>query len=93
VLAEAGHGPTVASLLRHAAQWYGGEPMWQVAHDVVRRHAQPQTVPFSPFQNEVSQIFQTEVLQTLNTKVVKQVTLFNNAKDSRVVIHWFEHKL
>jgi hypothetical protein len=29
----------------------------------------------------------------LNTKVVKQVTLFNNAIGSKVFIHWFEHKL
>jgi hypothetical protein len=53
----------------------------------------PTTLPLSLFQNEFSQIFQTEVLQTLNTKVVKQVTLFNNAKGSRVFIHWFEHKV
>jgi hypothetical protein len=53
----------------------------------------PTTVPLSLFQNEFSQNFQTEVFETLNTKVVKQVTLFNNAKGSRVFIHWFEHKL
>jgi hypothetical protein len=37
-------------------------------------------ISFSPFQTEFSPKIQTGVLQTLNTKVVKQVTLFNNAK-------------
>jgi hypothetical protein len=29
----------------------------------------------------------------LNTKVIKQITLYNNAEGSRVFTHWFEHKL
>jgi hypothetical protein len=65
-----------------SARRYGGVPTWQVAHDVARRHVQPKTVLLSLFQNEFSQFFQIEVLQTLNTKVVKQVALFNNAKGS-----------
>jgi hypothetical protein len=40
------------------------------------------TVSFSPFQTEFSPKIQTGVLQTLNTKVVKKVTLFNNDKGS-----------
>jgi hypothetical protein len=43
------------------------------------------TVSLSPFQNDFSPKIQTEVLQTLNTKVVKQVTLYKNAKGSWVV--------
>jgi hypothetical protein len=43
------------------------------------------TVSFSPFQIYFSPKIQTEVLQTLNTKVVKQVTLYKNAKGSWVV--------
>jgi hypothetical protein len=43
------------------------------------------TVSFSPFQINFSPKIQTEVLQTLNTKVVKQVTLYKNAKGSWVV--------
>jgi hypothetical protein len=53
----------------------------------------PKTVLLSPFQHDFSPIFQTEVLQTLNAKVIKQVTLFTNAKGSMVFTHWFEHKL
>jgi hypothetical protein len=43
-----------------------------------RRHSS--TVPFSLFQT--SPKIQTGVLRTLNTKVIEQVTLFNNAKGS-----------
>jgi hypothetical protein len=43
------------------------------------------TVSFSPFQIDFSPKIQTEVLQTLNTKVVQQVTLYKNAKDSQVI--------
>jgi hypothetical protein len=43
------------------------------------------TISFSPFPIDFSPKIQTEVLQTLNTKVVKQVTLYKNAKDSSVV--------
>jgi hypothetical protein len=43
------------------------------------------TVSFNPFQNDFSPKIQTEVIQTLNTKVVKQVTLYKNAKGSWVV--------
>jgi hypothetical protein len=43
------------------------------------------TVSFRPFQIKFSPKIQTEVLQTLNTKVVEQVTLYKNAKGSRVV--------
>jgi hypothetical protein len=51
--------------------------------DVVRGSAGVSpTISFSPFQIDFSPKIQTEVLQTLNTKVVKQVTLFNNAKGS-----------
>jgi hypothetical protein len=54
--------------------------------DVVRGSASvSNTVPFSPLQIEFSPKIQTEVLQTLNTKVVKQVTLYKNAKGSWVV--------
>jgi hypothetical protein len=43
------------------------------------------TISFSPFPIDFSPKIQTEVLQTLNTKVVKQVTLYKNAKGSSVV--------
>jgi hypothetical protein len=43
------------------------------------------TVSLSPFPIEFSPKIQTEVLQTLNTKVVEQVTLYKNAKGSRMV--------
>jgi hypothetical protein len=43
------------------------------------------TVSLSPFQNDLSPKIQTEVLQTLNTKVVKKVTVYKNAKGSWVV--------
>jgi hypothetical protein len=33
------------------------------------------------------------VLQTLNTKVIKQFILYTNAKGSKVFTHWFEHNL
>jgi hypothetical protein len=36
----------------------------------------------APFQTEFSPKIQIEVLQTLNTKVIEQVTLFKNAKGS-----------
>jgi hypothetical protein len=39
-----------------------------------------QTVSFSPFQTAFSPKIQTEVTQTLNTKVVEQVTLYNICK-------------
>jgi hypothetical protein len=42
-------------------------------------------VSFSLLSIEFSPKFQTEVLQTLNTKVVKQITLYKNAKSSSVV--------
>jgi hypothetical protein len=48
-------------------------------------HRCSNTISLSPIQIEFSPKFQTEVLQTLNTKVVKQVALYNNAKGSRVV--------
>jgi hypothetical protein len=54
--------------------------------DVVRGSAGvSNTVSFSLFQIYFSPKIQTEVLQTLNTKVVKQVTLYKNAKGSWVV--------
>jgi hypothetical protein len=54
--------------------------------DVVRGSAgASKTVSFSPFQIKFSPKIQTEVLQTLNTKVVEQVTLYKNVKGSRVV--------
>jgi hypothetical protein len=43
------------------------------------------TVSFNPFQKGFFSKIQTEVVQTLNTKVVKQVTLYKNAKGSWVV--------
>jgi hypothetical protein len=43
------------------------------------------TVWLTPFKIDFSPKLQTEVLQTLNTKVVKQVTLYKNAKGSLVV--------
>jgi hypothetical protein len=42
----------------------------------------PKTVSHSLFQNDFSHDLQTKVLSTLNTKVVKQVALFKNAKGS-----------
>jgi hypothetical protein len=39
-----------------------------------------QKVAFSHLQTEFSPKFQTEVTQTLNTKVVEQVTLYNICK-------------
>jgi hypothetical protein len=63
-----------------------GEQTWGVR---ARRRARERwcsnTISFSPLQIEFSPKFQTEVPQTLNTKVVKQVTLYKNAKGSRVV--------
>jgi hypothetical protein len=54
--------------------------------DVVRGSAGvSNTVSFSPLQLEFSPKIRTEVLPTLNTKVVKQVTLYKNAKGSWVV--------
>jgi hypothetical protein len=54
--------------------------------DVVRGSAGvSNTVSFSRFQFDFSPKIQTEVLQTLNTKVVQQVTLYKNAKDSQVI--------
>jgi hypothetical protein len=44
------------------------------------------TVSFSPLQIEFSPKIHIEVPQTLNTKVVKQVTLYKNAKGSWVVL-------
>jgi citrate lyase gamma subunit len=41
--------------------------------------------PLTLFKKDFSRKIQTEVLQTLNTKVVKQVTLYKNAKGSWVV--------
>jgi hypothetical protein len=43
------------------------------------------TISFSPLRFKFSPKIQTEVLPTLNTKVVKQVTLYKNAKGSWVV--------
>jgi hypothetical protein len=43
------------------------------------------TVSFSPFQIKFSPKIQTEILQALHAKVVEQVTLYKNAKGSRVV--------
>jgi hypothetical protein len=63
-----------------------GEPTWRHA---ARRRARERRCfkhrSFNPFQNDFSPKIQTEVLQTLNTKVVKQVTLYKNAKGSWVV--------
>jgi hypothetical protein len=84
-----GRGPALACALSGTAASRRGKSRTTSRADT----PSPKTVPLSPFQNEFSQNFQTEVLQTLNTKVVKQVTLFNNAKGSKVFIHWFEHKL
>jgi hypothetical protein len=54
--------------------------------DVVRGSAGvSNTVPFSPLQIEFSPKIHTKVLQTSNTKVVKQVTLYKNAKGSWLV--------
>jgi hypothetical protein len=47
-----------------------------------RERRRSSTVSFSPFQIEFSPKIQIGVLQTLNTKVFKEVTLFNNAKGS-----------
>jgi hypothetical protein len=51
-----------------------------------RRRAQErrlhQAISFNLLSIKFSPKFQTEVLQTLNTKVVKQVALSNNAKGS-----------
>jgi hypothetical protein len=71
-----------------------GEPTWR-ARGRRRAWVRPDsnTVSHSPFQNEFSPNFQTKVLQTLNTKVAQQVTLYKNAKGSRVFAHGFEHKL
>jgi hypothetical protein len=67
VLAEAGYGAAdVAACGRRRA----------------RERQCSSTVSFSPFQTKFSPKIQTGVLQTLNTKVVKKVTLFNNAKGS-----------
>jgi hypothetical protein len=44
-----------------------------------------QTRSLSPFQKDFSPKIQTEVLQTLNTKVVKQVTLDKDVEGSWVV--------
>jgi hypothetical protein len=44
------------------------------------------TVSFTPFQINFSPKLQIEVLQTLNTKVVKQLTLYKNDKGSWVVL-------
>jgi hypothetical protein len=38
------------------------------------------TVRLTPFANEFSPDFKMEVTQTLNTKVVQQVTIFKNAQ-------------
>jgi hypothetical protein len=43
------------------------------------------TVSFSPFQIKFSPKIQTEILQALNANVVEQVTIYKNAKGSRVV--------
>jgi hypothetical protein len=57
----------------------------------VRRVAQ--TVSLNHLSLDFSPAFEKEVPQTSNTKVIKQITLYNNAKGSRVFTHWFEHKL
>jgi hypothetical protein len=44
------------------------------------------TVSFTPFQIDFPPKLQTEVLQTLNTKVVKQVTLYKMPK----AFGWFD---
>jgi hypothetical protein len=62
-----------------------------------RRHAQvrevAQTVSLNHLSLDFSLAFEKKVPQTLNSKVIKQITLYNNAKGSRVFTHWFEHKL
>jgi hypothetical protein len=47
-----------------------------------RRARERQAISFNLLSIKFSPNFQTEVLQTLNTKVVKQVALSNNAKGS-----------
>jgi hypothetical protein len=82
-----GLGPLITPVPRRArAAWVRRVDVAGVRrrHALERRAAK--TVSLSPFQNEFSPIFQTEVPQTLNTKVIKQVALYNNAKGSRVLL-------
>jgi hypothetical protein len=94
VLVEACLGPTVAGLLRRAPPTVRRWGRHGKSRTTSRADTpNSKTVSLSPFQNEFSPIFQTEVLQTLNTKVIQQVTLYNSAKGSRGFTHWFGNKL
>jgi hypothetical protein len=79
VLGESRHGPAKAGLLRRAcpAVRRRGMPM---ARRRALGHEGAKTVRLTPFSNEFSPDFKMEVPQTLNTKVVQQVTIFKNAK-------------
>jgi hypothetical protein len=65
--------------------WPGySEPTWRArGRRCAREHRLRQTVSFNHLCTGFSPIFETEVVQTLNTKVARQVTLYKNAKGSR----------
>jgi hypothetical protein len=91
------HGPRTVGVLRHLSVRVRpgyGEPTWRArGRRRARVRLDSNTVSLSPFQNEFSPNFQTKVLQTLNTKVAQQVTLYKMPKAPGVFAHGFVHKL
>jgi capsid protein len=61
---------------------YGGADVAARWRRRARERRFHRAISFNLLSIKFSPNFQTEALQTLNTKVVKQVTLFNNAKGS-----------
>jgi hypothetical protein len=59
---------------------YGGADVAARGRRCARERRLHRAISFNVLSIKFSPKFQTEVLQTLNTKVVKQVALFNNAK-------------
>jgi hypothetical protein len=78
VLGEACHGPAVTGLLRRACPAVRRRGMPMARCRALGREG-AKIVRLTPFSNEFSPDFKTEVTQTLNTKVVQQVTIFKNA--------------
>jgi hypothetical protein len=61
---------------------YGGADVAARGRRCAQERRLHRAISFNLLSIKFSPKFQTEVLQTLSTKVVKQVALFNNAKGS-----------
>jgi hypothetical protein len=79
VLGKARHEPAVTGLLRCACPAVRRRGMPMARRRALGREG-AETVRLTPFANEFSPDFKMEVTQTLNTKVVQQVTIFKDAK-------------